>query len=600
MGILGVAAAGCLGSFYWNSYLRALGKAADHYREGRPDLAMRRLQAAVLIPPVGKLVDHWALCLNFQTFLYIQQNQFRQAEKRLELIRRRPGVSAGVKSLCFLRLAEINAARGLANEASACRRQALEIFDAEIENLEQRGLWKAITLNLYGTGDYEMTLKTLDRLLKHERSGPLLYLKWVCLAHSSADQRAILIACREALPLVKVPFRRANLLAVACHLEREPESVLEAGRACLKEQEHLGREAVPEVTKTALSGSLKALALLRRRDEYEAMRIRLMDALDYRLADDISTLGSILVHEGRFEEFVARSEEHQRDADVAHYRAMALNQMGRHHDALECVANAQIEEVAASTIASCHVSLLQGAEALAALKPLGKSDNELYRTHRSNFAYVWEGDPTMGAELWPHETPSVIGLRYKGDFEGSWEAMKIEMRTGRDSPDYRATKTQFYQGVNWLYLKEWEKAKDQFESLVPLCHPHPILREYCDLYALVCRCWLGEDALSLLLTRATTMRERYPDSQGLHQNVMRTSLQGYFASSRYEELLALLGDSIEKEVRAFYRGMLLDLRSQTCHFLGELQQAESDDRSLLSLVPESYLSQRARRRLELP
>lgn len=266
LSLLGLVVAGYAGSVYWTSYIRALGQAADHCQNQRQDLAMNRLKRAVLLPPHGRLVDHWALCLNFQSYLYIQQNQPDWAEKRLKLIERRSGICEAVRSLCFYRRAEINDLKGFPNEARACREQAQERFEAGKEELESRQLWKPLALMLYGTGDYKGAVDALDHLLRKEWSAPLLFLRWLSLEHAEVPKAVRLSSCREALKYETLPARRACLLAAAAEMEEEesPESALEAAQACLEEQSRLRDAARADITAVARRARLGALGRLNR------------------------------------------------------------------------------------------------------------------------------------------------------------------------------------------------------------------------------------------------------------------------------------------------------------------------------------------------
>jgi tetratricopeptide (TPR) repeat protein len=602
LGILGVAAAGYLGSFYWSSYLRAIGKASDDCRRGRPDLAMRRLKAAVLVPPVGKLVDHWALCLNFQAYLFTQQNQSRLAEKRLALIRKRPGVTQGVKCLCFFRTAEIKEAKGLLAEAKACRRHAQEIFESETAELERRRLWSAIALTFYGTGDYSLAVGALDQLLKHESSAPILHLKLICLEYTGADRKYKLQTCREALKRAKTPVRRASLLALASAFEvpEEPESALEAARACLEIQERLGRKADTENTVIALMSRLRAWGRLGRQDDYLVDRDRLRSMLDLDRACDVSRLGSLRYLEGRFEDWLELSTDKRFEPSVQQFRGVFLEQLGRPVEALDCLSRVRFENCVAVEMAKSHLALFQRVEADSVLSTMENRDRETYLTILSNLAYIWDGNPSLGEKLWPDDSLSGLGLRYKGRFQESTEALAREVDQACWSPVHRVALKKYDQAVNWFFLQRWAEAREQFESLLPEFDDNPVRRDYCCLYTICCQCMQGEDALPYLDAQANSMRERYSANLCIQGDVALASLQGYFGLKRYEEMLPVLSESLQGEVRAFYRGLLLDLRSRTQRALGDLAQGELDDQALLSLVPESFLSQRARVRLELP
>ena len=593
-------AAGYVGSFYWSSYLRALGKAADDSQNGCPDRALQRLKSVVALPPVGKLVDHWALCRNFQAYLHIKLNQLDLAEESLDAIRQRSGVTRGVRGLGYFRSAELYDKNGLSQQAEAFREQALEVFQSETEALGRQKLWRPIVLILYGTGYYRLAVKAIDELLKIDRSPSLLYLRACCLERSGANRKISLAACREALQHADSPVRRASLLSSACTLEVKdrPESALEAGRVCLELQEKLGRAADSDVTKMAHFGRLCAWARLGKENEFLVEKKLLTSLLCLSRVTDVLILGSIHYLEGAFVEWLKLSEQHRHEPLFFHHRARFLEKLGRPSEALHYYSVGGSTHSADQ--ARCRLALFQRREIEPLINPMMERDAVACRALLSEMAYVWDGDPVLGAELWPHSQPGGIRLRYEGLFEESTEALQAELDETCFSPRFSETQKKLLEATNWLLMERWHQALVHFESLIGEFRQNPVLKDYCLLFALCCRCRLAEDALAPLRAQASRTKERFPDYPLLHADATLLLAQGYFGSHRFEQLLPLLCEALLVEPRAFHKAQLLDIRSQAHRHLENWALAEADDKALLRLVPESYLSLRARTRLELP
>lgn len=597
IGLLGVAVAGYAGSVYWTSYLRALGQAADYCHQNRLDLALGRLKRALLVPPVGKLVDHWALCLNFQAYLYIQRNQLEWAEKALELIRRRRGVSPAVQSLCFYRQAEIYDKKGLPNEAKASRHQAEERLTAEIEALKSSGIWKPIALLHYGTGYFEQALEGLDRWLQEEWTGALLFLRWLCLEESGASKEQSMTACREALRWEDNPVRRTCLLALASVYEEDPESAIRASDQCLKEQKKLGVKANPELTALALSGRLVALSRLDHEDEYEKTREQFMAALKALRSSDLVYLGGVLIREGRFIEFLSQSERHS-DDNVRRHRAVALAQVGRPKDALD--SSPDDNWSTAENTADCYLALFQRAQANRAIELLKKREENSYLAWQSRTAFFWDGNPSLARDLWPYDYLDPTRLLYEGRFEECWEAWCESHKSSRSSPRQKDRSRRYFRAVLWLYEEQWIRALDAFETLKTQFSSDPKSRDFSQLYALCCRSWLGQDVADSIAEHTEYMNQHYIQSAMIAADIQVARIQSLLGMKRYQDCLHAVDTTLAREPRAFYRAFLLDLRSLSLRATGRIEPAEQEERAILSLAPESWWARRAGARLQLP
>ena len=599
LGLLGLAAAGYAGSLYWNSYLRAIGLAVDDCSANRQDLAMNRLKMAILLPPIGRLVDHWALCLNFQSYLYIKQKQPDWAEKRLQLIERRPGICEAVRSLCFYRMAEINDLLGFPKEALACRQQALERFEAAQGELDSKALWKPLALVLYGTGDYAGAAEALERLLKQEWSAPILYLRWLSLENAGASRERRLAACREALKFETLPERRIYLLASAAEkeLRSSPESALEALRACFEEQRKLGSSG-PQMTEAATCIELEALSRLNRISEYEQVRDRLLGDLDPTKPEHLFFLGSVMLKENRFVEYLHLTESVE-EPSVRTQRSVALFQVGRARDALDCFPDDDRWSIG-STLAELHLSLLDKPEAYRAIERLRSRDEKGYLEWCASKAAFWDGNLPLAQEQWPHSYPDPTLLMYQGRFESCMEARKREMELSAGAPSVKEQSLKYTQATLWMYQERWEAALQYFEILLQSSEQSPKIRDYCKLYALTCNCWMGEDRLQELEEFSHSLDTRYSQTPLIQRDIALTVADVLIGLKRYDQALLSIDTALPLEPRAFYRGFLLDLRSTALRSLNRETEAEPEDRAILGAAPGSFWAIRAAERLGLP
>lgn len=309
-------------------------------------------------------------------------------------------------------------------------------------------------------------------------------------------------------------------------------------------------------------------------------------------------LGTVLRRERRFSEYLHLTESAS-DTSVRAQRAASLFEVGRPKDALVCFP-AEEHWSCASTMAECHLFLLDRCEANRAIEKVGVKDGKGYMAWRASKATFWDGDVSLAQELWPHPHPDSTLLMYQGRFPECWEAWSREIEGSVMAPSAKSLTLLYFRAILWMYEERWGEALQHFEKVLSCSEQDPKRRDYSSLYSLTCRCWMGEARLEELEELSKALSARYSQAPLIQLDIMINRADVMSGIDRHEQVLELVQATLLEEPRAFYRAFLMDLRSSALRSLGQIAEAEEEDQAILQTCPGSYWAKRAVLRLQLP
>lgn len=604
MELIGAFALGYFGSLYWTRLQRACVEGGYLAHQGRYKTARKTLAMALVIPHRKSETPWWALATNLLCYLEIKLGREAQAHHLLKKLE-----SAELEKPLFyltdLRRADLAARSGMVAEAKKIREVARDLFDESKDNV--KAYWKALAFFAFGSDEYDLATFSFDRLVESTPNQQWYYFRAFSCELSGAENSRVLQYVKDALGHCKernlkfyLQLNEARLLLEL----RDYEALESALNRCqdLLNVNSRGERHFYFSTLTQMSRKLRRQGL---------------DYANHFLALNTAT---------RVHEF-----GNERDIIELRYKLTLLRDTGLFLSGQELLDNTPSHPNLYYARGAYQLALGRPADAIVSLEPLCDRETspafrpspsllsaqaaahafrwedalqryELFRHHeslafsrlRAEWAYIWEGNPTLAESLCNPQN-NAVSLLYRGKFQELSQLLSdCKLVPTSLVHEYRIGTLDFFRATVHHWQGDFAGALVLYKSASAWLEEDATKQELCTLYSLECRAYLGENIVEQHRAQQIRLGDLFPQSQMLQADARLSGVDCRFALRQFEEALSLAIAALEKEPRAFARARLTELKGLCQENLGRPAEAREAFGSISKLVPESFLEARNR------
>jgi hypothetical protein len=608
LSLLGIAALGYAGSFFLTRHERAIINAAAVLPNSQFEKARKELKLALALPAFPWDRERWALCTNLLAFVERKLGNEESAQALIQEVLDSHNVAPPIRGLIYSRVAEAKEQADLPLEAIAYQRQVEEMYEAGRETLEKLSLWKSLAFYFYGTDANELAYHCFERVVQKEWTGPLLFLRWLCLSRTKAPTEQILKINRVAYTYAQSSLQRACLLLDSAEREAtlgHHKAALADVRACLRENRAVPAK-IPELTDPALALSIRLNRQLRCYDEANADRRKLFQGLSNKNVKHVHLKVAILHDEGYFEESARLMRDLPLAPELMYPRGIVCHELGDPEGCLKHLTdffysgqNDRFKPSAYELVVRSELACFRPREAKRRLDTLQRFDSDLALLYRSRIALLWDGDPDLADKLCPPGQANPYKYLYYGQFAELADelsaALGQQLRHAIES--YRTGLEDFYQAVSFMWSEDWAKALKHYQNARPAFTGDRRHREYCRLFSLRCQAHLGSDVLAEIQQVCSDMENTFTNSKEVQADVRMALAHAHLALQRYARAQTIVEAALAAEPRAFHRARLLRIRALCSEAQACPASAKQDLTEIIRIAPRSFLAGWASKRL---